>query len=218
MIFESFGPIRYHVKGKSPKLVILSGTHGDEAGVTPYVTKVIEAMYADLPAFLYIPEVSPSAVLQQTRFNKYGRDINRSFNVENDVEINSLKILLSKARKATAVTFHEDLQFEEFYLYDTGVLPNEVLYPFYEKLKALSVPLYSGADDPEDVWLGYTSKNGYIPAAKKDDELLFLEEWAINTGAFSRCLTIEMPKNFNENLVLTALIMQFIVQIHNLST
>lgn len=78
--------VQYYISGKQPSLLLLTGTHGDELEVIDCLKKTIKINLAQLPEFVFIPEMSPSAVLQKTRLNKDGLDINRHFFDDSDIE------------------------------------------------------------------------------------------------------------------------------------
>jgi len=91
--------ITYWIKGKNPNLLISSGMHGDEYQVIDLVFKYLRKNYRELPDFLYIPHLSPSAVKKGTRKNKFGHDLNRSFlKRATDKEALTVKRILSKRK------------------------------------------------------------------------------------------------------------------------
>src|SRR3989344_8617189 len=85
----------YFLKGSHPKLLIHSGTHGDEYEVIDLVEKYIRRYEAKLPDFIFVPKVSPSAVAAKTRKNSQNADINRTFSTNSiDPEVReNIKIL-----------------------------------------------------------------------------------------------------------------------------
>lgn len=194
MVFEETGVHRYHKKGSNPKLVILSGTHGDEYHVIEPLIELVQAEYSILPDFLFIPEVSPSAVDNRSRKNKFGHDINRGFGKLVDDEILTLKKLFTSLTDGVVVSFHEDLENQQFYFYDTSSLGETLLEDFRASVRKLEVPLFSGIDDPTDPALSYEIKDGYIDLVGVADENgPFIEDWAMFGGNFSRFFTFEIP-------------------------
>ncbi len=71
--------LKYFIKGSNPRLLIHSGTHGDEWGVIEPVKLAVKKYEDQLPDFVFVPEVSPSAVMNRTRVNSGSVDLNRSF-------------------------------------------------------------------------------------------------------------------------------------------
>lgn len=195
MKYQEIGGIKYHIKGHSPQLVIHSGTHGDEFHVIEPLRKVVEKMYDELPDFLYVPEVSPSAVKLGTRENNLGHDMNRVFWGANfDPEVIANKQILAAASHAVALTFHEDLENNAFYIYDSEALSEELLEGIRQRIRALDLTLYDGFDDFEDEQLQYVFKDGYA-CVKQGDHYKgpFVDDWAMYHSHVERMLTIEMP-------------------------
>lgn len=172
----------------------MSGTHGNEYHIIPAVTKAVQKLSLNLPDFMYIPEASPSAVALKTRENECGHDINRGFSELVDSEVNSLKEVLSTLSSVIAISFHEDLESQEFYFYDTHCLGSLQLEGFRSRVRALGVPLRTGIDDPDDPALSYMITDGYVDhVCTLSGKGQFIEDWAINEGLFSRFLTFEIP-------------------------
>jgi len=209
--FRNKKGIRYFQKGVNPRLLILRGTHGNEFHILPKVTKVVQELMLTLPDFVFIPEVSPSAVTLQSRKNAYGNDINRGFGQLSDPEVDVLKEIMSTLSHVVAISFHEDLEFpESFYFYDTHTLDQQRLERFRAQVKELGVPLFSGIDSPEDSALSYPIKEGYVDfvgAASENGQ--FIEDWALNQGYFSRFFTFEIPHKYSRIPELLRLCIQF---------
>lgn len=195
MEYQELGGIKYHIKGSSPQLVIHSGTHGDEYHVIEPLREVVEKMYDSLPSFLYVPEVSPSAVRLRTRVNERGNDLNRIFGTQtDDPEVIANKQILQKVRNAVAMTFHEDTGIEQFYLYDSTALQETQLRDFRQKILNTGIELYTGIDDPEDDNLNCQIENGYFVTSHiGKQEGPFVDDWAVFNGYVRRMMTIEIP-------------------------
>lgn len=197
MKYKKIGDIQYHLKGVAPRLIIHSGTHGDESRVIAPLEKVVGAMYSDLPNFLYVPRVSPSAVVLGTRQNKFGNDLNRVFSLPtDDPEVVANKQILALATHSVAVSFHEDLEHNQFYMYDSGTIEPGLLNWYQTALKKLQVPLYTGVDDPHDVHLAKSFVDGYLGEVYSARPIgTFVDDWILYHSHASRVLTIEMPGN-----------------------
>ncbi len=186
--------IPYTVNGKNPKLLIATGTHGDEFHVIPMVAEVIKELHRELPDFLYIPEVSPTAVVARSRINGFGNDINRNFGLLDDPEADLLKQILHKLSGAVGISFHQDFEFPQFYVYDTSQMGESDLSELRNKVRALGVPLYSGIDQIEDTALGNEVVDGYVGNIGRPSKLGgFIEDWAMHYGYLSRFFTFEIP-------------------------
>lgn len=162
---------RFCIKGNNPTILIVSGTHGDEYEIVPFVEKAVIKYENQLSDFLYIPEVSPSAVSLKTRKNKEGLDINRSFfkEVESE-EVLQMMQLWSKYKFDLFLTIHEDPAQDSFYLYDgmKAEYFNQLKLegsPEFDSLRKdilnLGINLYTGTDDAADPHLSYQVLNGY---------------------------------------------------------
>src|SRR3989338_2741991 len=183
----------------NPRILLVSGIHGDECEVIDFVKEAVQHYSAALPPLLYIPELSPSAVRQKTRLNSEGKDINRCFFSDTDVfeVLEAQKVLLPHYFQL-AVSFHEDPSQDQFYLYDTGVsheIPS--VQHFLNYLCEIGVSLWSGIDDDNDPFLGYEVVNGRasVPPGRLSRERNkgIFEIWLINTLIAEHVLTLEIP-------------------------
>lgn len=183
----------------NPRVLLVSGIHGDEWEVIDFVKEALEKHRAVLPPLLYIPELSPSAVFQKTRLNKDGIDINRSFFIDTDVsEVKQIQELLKPHHFDLAVSFHEDPSQDQFYLYDTGAMhEGPEIADFLGDLDRQGIPLWSGIDDDNDPMLGYEVIEGYaaVPpgVVSKERDKGFLEFWLIDNVIAQHALTLEVP-------------------------
>lgn len=195
MEFKQIGDLRYHQKGKNPQIVFYSGTHGDEYHIIEPLISLLDEMYNELPDFLFIPEVSPSAIAQKTRLNKYGNNMNRKFGSLTDPEAIANKQLLSHIKGAVGISFHEDLEYQHYYVYDTAGLQPEVVDALRKHMQKMNVPLHTGIDDASDLEsLGFSIENGYVlQPTNSTSEGTFIEDWAIHHGYMSKFLTFEIP-------------------------
>lgn len=156
--------LRYVQKGECPLWLIHTGTHGDESGVIDSVRKYLEVNWNKMPDFLWVIEVSPSAVELETRKNKYGHDLNRCFrDGADDPEFSANLALLSGRQFADFISVHEDPDhFNTFYCYDSYDAQNDSrLWDFFNKIFARGIHGFTGVDDPNDPVLRNDIKNGY---------------------------------------------------------
>ncbi len=184
--------------GPSPRLLIHSGTHGDECEVIPILKQVLEEYESFLPPFLYVPHVSPTAVAQKTRVNARGLDMNRIFwdgNTEPEVLLN---IQIMQGRHFDLfVDFHQDFEFESFYVYDVSKHPGEDprLKSINQKLKDAGIELFSGIDDPNDPFLGYQ----FVEGSYKSDQSGYMTEegmidlYFLKRNLVERAWIVEVP-------------------------
>lgn len=194
------------INGQNPKLGFFSGIHGDEWRVISSVRKVIDAYKTKLGSFVFIPELSPSAVKLRTRKNAERIDLNRSF-TQNPQSKEAKKIIsiLQPYTFELCVDFHEDTELSGVYLYDSiDVEGSEVLASFRNQVKRVA-PLFSGVDDKTDKQLGRRANQGYrvsLPPEKDENGNYtyegFFDFWALIEGKTKRWMTLEVPTNLTE--------------------
>ena len=205
------GTIDYFQKGTGPILLLMSGTHGDEFGVIEPLKKTIDKYLNKLPDFIFIPEVSPSAVKLKTRRNKFGHDVNRKF-FENtdDIEAKTVMNIVSKYKFKLGVSFHEDIEYDSFYMYDSEQMDERMLNNFKANVKELDIGLYSGIDDIKDTTLGQTIVDGYFTPLHKPKKITNGDfwEWSLINNYVKRLLYPEIPTSLNlkEKTILIELI------------
>lgn len=193
---------KYFVKGNNPKLLIHSGTHGDEFDVIEFVIKAVKKYEDRLPDFVFVPVVSPSAVSLKTRVNNNGSDLNRTFFSEsNDLEVKANIEAISNNHFDLFVSFHEDFEFMDYYIYDEGFYSyktNKVLN-HNKKLKELGINLFNGVDDP---LLNTEINNGYKKLIVDEDikNNGMITNWVLSEGIAKDTLTPEIPMKLSSNL------------------
>lgn len=193
---KQLGPIEYWIKGDHPTLLLMSGTHGDEYEVIEPLKKAVEKYSSELPDFLFIPEVSPSAVALKTRRNAAGRDTNRSFTEKTtDMEAKSTMDIVRTHMFDLCLSFHEDPEQAEFYLYDNQQLEHSMLQKLKRRISEYGISLYTGIDDPHDTTLGHMIIDGYASLPADPAKLLHGDfwEWSQHNGIVKRILFPEIP-------------------------
>lgn len=197
MITQRHGPIEYFVKGDAPRLLLLSGMHGDEYESSDCLIEYIEQHKDSLPDFLCLPRLSPSAIARKTRKNQWGRDINRQFfdNPE-DEEVQAIMQILRPYQFPLSINVHEDPdRLLSFYLYDSDCLTEDQLTHLRTTISATGARLYTGIDDPEDIHLGLEVKRGYVstPFDESHGDTGFSERWLVKRRIVKRMLVPEIP-------------------------
>ncbi|OGG40944.1 hypothetical protein A3A21_03115 [Candidatus Jorgensenbacteria bacterium RIFCSPLOWO2_01_FULL_45_25b] len=206
--------IRYFQKGESPSVLIISGSHGDEFEIVPLIEFYLQKYEEFMPNFVFVPRVSPSAALTKTRLNGEGLDIERCFFSSADsrrphaekrghyfsVEAQEFMEFLRNFRFDVCLSFHEDLEWEDFYMYDTEDRSNEpLLQEFFEEILKTGVGLHTGLDDAHDLFLGHEVRNGYVSIAPfcDDEKPGLLALWLRRSGIAKRVLVPEIPMKAN---------------------
>ncbi len=193
----SYKNIQILQKGDTPSVLILSGMHGDESDVIQPVTRYLYTHAGHIPDFIYIPEVSPSAITAKTRLNKQGHDINRCFvDSTTDLEAQELMKFLQHVHFHMSLDFHEDNEHRNaFYFYDTGEMHTDELDQFRSDIQNCEFELYSGIDDPEDPHLGCVVDKGYVSHGHEKDSHAsgFLTKWMSKYDIVRRSFTFEIP-------------------------
>lgn len=194
------GNVEYYVSGFSPKLLIHTGTHGDDPGVISIVEQAVKKYSQLLPDLVFVPRVSPSAVVLGTRVNAEGIDINRSFYTDSELtEVQDNIKILTQFTFDLAVSFHEDPEFDCFYIYDSSRKngSTELVIAFNQYLLSKGVLLLNGLDDPNDEDLGYEFVNGYRKfyhdIRMQDNGMINV--WLLNHGVARQTLLPEIPGN-----------------------
>lgn len=178
---------------ENPTVLIHSGTHGDEAAIILIIAAYIKTHRKRLPPFLWVKEVSPSAVRFGTRHNERGVDLNRAF-VANpaDPEVMANLALLQGYHFSLFVSFHMDLTTSAFYLYDSAGQEKD-FWPLFDEVERLGVSLYDGMDDEHDLALGNRVVAGYVSEAHAStpgsSDAFFREKGIVN----GRLVTVEIP-------------------------
>lgn len=189
----------YFVKGDNPKLLIHSGTHGDEYGIINLLEKAVIKYEDRLPDFIFVPIVSPSAVKAKTRTNNNGKDLNRIFfSDSNDLEVKTNIAILENNKFNLFVSFHEDFEFMNYYVYDEGFihLNTDKVINHNNKLKNFGIDLFDGIDDPilkTEIVNGYKK---FTPSKTFENDGM-ITSWLLSQKKVDDTLTPEIPMELN---------------------
>lgn len=198
MRYLSQGSVEFFISGSKPKLLIHSGTHGDEAGVIPMVEQAMKEYLQLLPNLVFVPRVSPSAVVLGTRVNTERIDINRSFyDGSKSTEVQDNIRIVAPFTFDLAVSFHEDPEFDCYYIYDSSATkkPNNFILDHNAFLLSQGIKLLNGLDDPNDEELGYEFVNGYRKFCH-DPQMQdngMINVWLLNNGIAGQTFLPEIP-------------------------
>lgn len=192
----------YFEKGTNPKLLIHSGTHGDEFEVIQFVKEAVEKYEDRLPDFIFVPVVSPSAVSMKTRSNNNGKDLNRIFFSDSkDFEVIENIKIIKNHKFDFCITFHEDPEYFDYYIYDEGTNLEESkkVLANNQNIKNLGINLLNGVDDPSDPDLGSVFVDGYkkFVVSETENTTGMLTSYLITEGITKRILAPEIPGKLN---------------------
>ena len=107
--------------GERKNILITGGVHGDEPAGVEASLKFLERDNAVLLKrfrFWVIPCINPYGYVHDTRENREGADVNRSFATDDVPEASIVKRALGQIQFAFAIDFHEDCDATGFYLYE----------------------------------------------------------------------------------------------------
>ncbi len=194
---HTHGSLEYFLHGKVPRVLLFSGMHGDEYESGRLLEEYLKENYQTLPHFLYVPQVSPSAVASSTRKNKYGNDINRQFlPTTSDPEAKAVMSLLSAFHFDVCIDVHEDPDRTlGFYLYDTEHMNDGELANYRAAVHATGARLYTGVDDVDDENLNLNVEKGYVSLGFEKTQQVsgFSSRWLYDKSISRRSFTLEIP-------------------------
>lgn len=191
--------LSYFLSDPRPEILIASGFHGDEQESIAPLTELVTAFKDQLPPFLFIPQASPSAVMQKTRTNYNHADINRSYFLNSpDDEVQAMITLLEPFTFTSVFSIHEDPEQTAFYLYDIGQPFDKTrIHTLFGHMKTSDIHLFTGIDDENDATLGLAVTNGYVSTAsvRPHDpiEYGFFNEYLGSLGKLQHYLCPEVP-------------------------
>lgn len=197
--------LEYYISGNNPKLLIHSGTHGDEYEVIDCVKKSIKKYSYMLPEFVFVPNVSPSAVKAKTRLNANLKDLNRIFySTSDDDEVISNIQIIEKFNFDMMISFHEDYEFYDYYIYDesqSSITKTKILNNL-KNISNLGVGLLTGTDDLRDPHLGHEFKEGYAEFKYSNNiaEDGTVTVWAYSNVSSKSILVPEIPGKIKASL------------------
>ena len=121
---EESGHRVYYVKSKALEktggLYISAGIHGDEPGATEGLAAWAEnnlKQLGGLPMIIF-PCLNPWGLVNNSRLDEHGRDLNRTFQHDEACAIHTLKELIKPFRFECAMMMHEDYDAQGVYLYE----------------------------------------------------------------------------------------------------
>lgn len=116
----------YQINLRSPaanpkNILITGGMHGDEPAGVEAVLQFLERVPTHIQqqfSFTVIPCINPYGYIHNTRENKDGIDINRSFETNDVTEVTIVQEVIDNMQFSFTIDFHEDYEAKGFYLYE----------------------------------------------------------------------------------------------------
>ena len=126
-------------------VLLTAGLHGDEPAGPEAIMRFLARDHSSLLQtfeFFILPCINPHGFVHNTRENAIGLDLNRSFEDDTTPEAILVKRILRDRRFDTFVEFHEDWEFEGFYLFELQRNQRSIGPKIIERIKQLG-PIYS---------------------------------------------------------------------------
>jgi murein peptide amidase A len=122
--FEVFG-VRSPALEATGGIYFSAGIHGDEAASTEglYLWAELNAKYLRRLPLLLFPCLNPWGLVRNRRVDAEGRDLNRSFHLDDVPRIKAHKELLRGLKFSFAMCLHEDYDAQGVYLYEVRQTP-----------------------------------------------------------------------------------------------
>jgi len=181
---------------KARRHVLLSaGLHGDEPAGPEAIVRFLERDHGTLLQtfeFFILPCINPHGYVHNTRENAIGLDINRSFEDDTTQEAILVKNVLQDRHFDTFVEFHEDWEFEGYYLFELQRNQRPIGRKIIENIKQIG-PIHS-ASSIDDMPV----KNGIVQtdleAKKIGNDAMPLYVFRFHAD---HCITSETPTQWD---------------------
>lgn len=178
----------------APTLYLSAGIHGDEPAATEGLIAWAEKNTARLRRgnFLIFPCLNPWGLLNNSRFDAEGRDLNRGFHDDSIPQIAAHLRLLGSRRFDLALTLHEDYDAPGFYLYEIpGRRPHWGEHLVRAAARHLPV-------DTRRTIEGRKARNGIVRRSINPDLMpTWPEAFVLHFTHCSRVFTVETPSEFH---------------------
>lgn len=176
-------------------LYLSAGIHGDEPAATEALLVWAEqnaARLRDLP-LLILPCLNPWGLVNNSRFDDRGIDLNRTFHLDTSPPVRAVKRLIATHCFDAAIMLHEDYDGQGLYLYEL-----DSARPFWgEKLLDAARPIIpiEGRKKVD----GYKAKGGIVRRRfnqKRFDAIGYPEAIWLHLHHAQRSITVETPSEF----------------------
>jgi hypothetical protein len=190
------------LKKRDSGIYLSAGIHGDEAASTEGLFQWANLHYSvlkDLPVMIF-PCLNPWGLLHNRRTDAEGRDLNRSFHLDELPRIRDHKRVLDGYSFRLALCLHEDYDAQGVYLYEI----RKRLTPFGQELLA-AAGFYVPVDLRRTIE-GRRAKQGWI--ARRASKLPVIvgmpESLYLSKTHSERNITLETPSEYDLGLRIQA--------------
>jgi hypothetical protein len=184
-------------KGKT-EVLLTAGIHGDEPAGPEAVMAAMESGFLKKWAgkfnFTIIPCINPTGYDLGTRENENGVDINRSFDNAKVYESSSVKKFLTGKRFDLFIEFHEDWEYDGYYLYELAKDGKKFGKKIIEKLKKGKFPIHNGVADGRDTVNGIVETGKSMPPPEIAAKVMALY---VSARHADHIITSETPSKLN---------------------
>jgi predicted deacylase len=179
---------------RGPALYLSAGIHGDEPASTDGLVEWAEESIEFLRVWpvLICPCLNPWGLVQNSRLDGAGRDLNRSYNAKGIPTVDAHKRLLLGRRFALALAMHEDYDARGAYIYE--IIGER---PFIGERLIEAASAHVGRD-PRSRIEGSACRNGLIRRRIREGTLEgHPEAFFLHFHCARRVLTLETPSEMD---------------------
>lgn len=178
-----------------PSLYLSAGIHGDEAasteGLLAWMTRRADAVARSGADVLVFPCLNPWGLVNNSRTDAAGKDLNRAFRRRDVPQIEAQKELIGARVFDAAVMLHEDFDACGVYIYE---IPRA--RPFWGE-RILAAAARHVPAEPRPRVEGRRCRGGIVRTRVTPETLRdHPEAFYVHFGHTRRCLTIETPSEF----------------------
>ena len=209
VLARSGGQTIYYLKSPALEddggIYMSAAIHGDEPasseGLLAWAEKNVRRL-KKLPVLLF-PVLNPWGLINNTRADAEGVDLNRLFHVDDHPVIHAIKAVVGQRQFAFSLMLHEDYDAEGFYVYE--IKRDE---PFWGEALLKAAARFVPIDHREKID-GRVSRNGLIRRKFRRsifEKMGFPEAIWLHEFHARRALTVEAPSEFALERRVTALV------------
>jgi len=187
----ALAPVR---SSPGPRMYFSAGIHGDEPAATEGLVTWAETHPHLLRAIgpLIFPCLNPWGLMNNSRFDQDGRDLNRCYNKRNVPVVVAQSQLMAGVHFDLAIALHEDFDAHGIYIYEISRRR-----PFLAEELILAASPHLPVD-PRSRIEGRRANRGVIRRRITPDLMPdWPEAFALHFGGSARTLTIETPSEFD---------------------